>query len=364
MLHFLFASHTCRTVEFKLGGCVVEDHRIAELQYQVNQLESELQHQKGMLWIIGEMIKNATNITSFQELMKIITDMLMGVMGVSACYLWIYNEKGHYTLHLRSIFLRNKYIETNTTKLPTFLQDKKDSKPFLDLEIKTSFLEGTPLPGSRLAAPLYDFQRHSPIGFLIVEHEATNFFKETTSSLFETLAIFIGSNSLNSKLFETVTMETEKDPLTKVFNRKFLSRFLSGPSAASKPLSLCIFDVDCFKHVNDLYGHEKGDDVLMAIAEAASQIVVPLGGKVIRYGGDEFVLLIDLPLQDAIPILHKVRTLIPTLSVMDNLASPVTITMGVAEYPGNTANVHNLLAIADSALLRGKALGKNVLEVG
>lgn len=337
--------------------------KIAELESQITLLESELQHQKGMFWIIGEIIKNATNIASFQELMKIITDMLMGVMGVSACYLWIYNGPDEYTLHFRSIFLRNKYMEVDTSKLPTFLGASKDSKPFLDLDIKTPLVEGTPLPGSRLAAPLYDFQRKSPIGFLIVEHEATNFFKNTTSSLFETLAIFIGSNSLNSKLFETVTMETEKDPLTKIYNRKFLSRFLDN-YASHTPLSLCIFDIDSFKLINDLHGHEKGDDVLMAIAQAATTMLTPSGGYAIRYGGDEFVLLLKLPIEKAVPLLNKIRMAIPTLSVMDSLSSPVTITMGVAEYPANTASVHNLLALADSALLRGKALGKNVLEVG
>ena len=343
---------------------IVENSQIVDLKSQINQLQTELQHQKGMLWIIGEIIKNATNISSFQELMKIITDMLMGVMGVSACYLWIYNDDDNYTLHLRSIFLRNKYIETKTNHIPKFLESQKDSQPFLDLNIKTPLIEGTPLPGSRLAAPLYDFQRQSPIGFLILEHEAMSFFNESTSSLFETLAIFIGSNSLNSKLFETVTMETEKDPLTKAFNRKYLSRFLSEIYTSTNPLSLCIFDIDSFKVVNDVYGHEKGDDVLVAISKAASSIIVPLGGKVIRYGGDEFLLLLELPVQSAIPILHKVRSLIPTLPVMDDLASPVTITMGVAEYPGNTSNINNLLAIADSALLRGKLLGKNVVEVG
>lgn len=341
----------------------MENRKIAELQAQINQLQSELQHQKGMFWIIGEIIKKATNISSFQELMKIITDMLMGVMGVSACYLWIYNGPDEYTLHFRSIFLRNKYMEANTSHLPKFLESSEDSKPFLDLDIKTPILKGTPLPGSRLAAPLYDFQRKSPIGFLIVEHEATNFFKNTTSSLFETLAVFIGSNSLNSKLFETVTLETEKDPLTKVFNRKYLARYLANYKS-SKPLSLCIFDVDSFKLVNDIHGHEKGDAVLIAIAEAATKILSPYGGHVIRYGGDEFILLLNLPAQQAQPILNDLRTLIPTLSVMAELESPATITMGIAEYPGNTTNINNLVALADNALLRGKSLGKNVLEVG
>ena len=146
----------------------MESNKIANLEYQISLLQSELQHQKGILWIIGEIIKNATNIASFQELMKIITDMLMGVMGVSACYLWIYNSEDNYTLHYRSIFMRNKYTEVNTSYIPSFLKDVADSKPFLDTNIKTPLIKGTQLPGSRLAAPLYDFQRNSPIGFLVV----------------------------------------------------------------------------------------------------------------------------------------------------------------------------------------------------
>ena len=341
----------------------MENQKIADLQNQINQLQSELQHQKGMIWIIGEIIKKATNISSFQDLMKIVTDMLMGVMGVSACYLWVYNEDNNYTLHLRSIFLRNKYIETTIDNIPQFLRDKTDSKPFLDTDIKTPIIEGTPLPGSRLAAPLYDFQRQSLIGFLIVEHEATNFFKDSTSALFETLAILIGSNSLNSKLFETVSMETEKDPLTKVYNRKFLSRFLSEPYISSEPLSLCIFDIDSFKLVNDVYGHEKGDELLIAIADITSSIIEPLGGKVIRYGGDEFIILLNMSLSESTPILHRIRISVPSLPIMDGLTTPVTITMGASEYPGKTTNIQNLLALADNALLRGKALGKNVLEL-
>lgn len=347
-----------------LGGHKLENNKIADLQSQINQLQSELQHQKGMLWIIGEIIKNATNIASFHELMKIITDMLMGVMGVCSCYLWIYTGDGNYSLHFRSIFLKNKYIEVQTDYLPDFLKDATGSKPFQDPNITAPLIKSTPLPGSRLAAPLYDFQRNLPIGFLVVEHRAPNFFKDTTSSLFETLAIFIGSNSHNSKLFENIAMEVEKDPLTKILNRKFLTRFLSEQYASSLPLTLCIFDVDSFKFVNDLHGHEKGDEVLIDIATAANDIVKPFNGKAIRYGGDEFVILLNLPLKASLPILNNLRTLVPTLSVMGELTHPVTITMGVAEYPGHTSDINNLLTIADAALLCGKDAGKNVLEIG
>lgn len=59
----------------------MESNQIKQMQSQIVQLNSELDHQKGMLWIIGEIIKNATHIKTFRELMKLITDMLMGGYG-------------------------------------------------------------------------------------------------------------------------------------------------------------------------------------------------------------------------------------------------------------------------------------------
>lgn len=285
-------------------------------------------------------------------------------MGVSSCYIWVYNGDHQCTLHYRSIFSKNIYHEVVVDHIPVFLNHTEESKPFLDLDIHTPLINATPLPGSRLAIPLYDFQRNAPIGLLVAEHESTGFFTETTTLLFKTLAIIIGSNSHKSKLFEIVTKEAEHDPLTKVYNRKFLAQFLDKFGTKTAPLSLCIFDIDCFKFINDQYGHSLGDDVLVAIAQAAHHILAPYDGKVVRYGGDEFVLLLDLPLHQSIPILEQVRTTIAALPVVSLINSGVTITMGVAQYPYHTEDIHDLLNISDIALLRGKALGKNVLEVG
>ena len=132
----------------------MEGSRIKDMQSQINQLNSELQHQKGMLWIIGEIIRKATTITTFTELMKLITDMLMGVMGVSSCYIWVYNEDHQYTLHFRSIFSKNTYHEILVDSIPLFLNLTDEAKPFQDADIRTPLIEGAPLPGSRLAVPL------------------------------------------------------------------------------------------------------------------------------------------------------------------------------------------------------------------
>ncbi len=341
----------------------MESSKIKELESQITQLNDELQHQKGMLWVIGEIIKNSTHINAFHELMKLITDMLMGVMGVSACYIWIYSG-AQYTLHYRSVYSKNRYHEILVDCIPAFLYDIETQKPFLDTSIRTPLISETPLPNSRLAVPLFDYQGNTSIGFLVVEHNLTNFFTETTTLLFETLAIIIGSHSQKSKLFELAAQEAEHDPLTKTYNRKFLSQFLDGFESTSSPLSLCIFDVDCFKYINDSYGHSIGDDVLIAIAQAAYHILQPYKGKLIRYGGDEFVVLLELPLQKAIPVLEKIRTAIHTLPITKKIRSNISITMGVSQYPCHTKNVHKLLHLADAALLQGKSLGKDTVKIG
>lgn len=344
------------------GESKLEQNKIAQMQYEIDRLNTELQHQKGMLWMIGEIIKNATSIDTFRELMKLITDMLMGVMGVSSCYIWVHNTNHQYTLHFRSIFLKNKYTEVVVDSIPLFLQEVEEFSPFQDLDIRTPLIESTPLPGSRLAVPLYDFELNMPVGFLVVEHDSTNFFTEITTLLFKTLAIIIGSNSQKSKLFEIATKEAEHDPLTKIYNRKFLNTFLSKFKATDTPLSLCIFDIDCFKNINDTYGHTTGDNVLIALAQTAHRIVKPYNGKVIRYGGDEFVILLDLTLEKSIPILEQIRTQINNLPITKQIKSGITITMGVSQYPYHTNNVSELLALSDTALLRGKDLGKDVLK--
>ncbi|HHT97579.1 MAG TPA: GGDEF domain-containing protein [Clostridiales bacterium] len=341
----------------------MESNKVAQMQYQIDQLNTELQHQKGMLWMIGEIIKNATSIDTFRELMKLITDMLMGVMGVSSCYIWVHNTSHQYTLHFRSIFLKNKYTEVVVDSIPIFLKEVEEFKPFQDLDIRTPLIESTPLPSSRLAVPLYDFELNVPVGFLVVEHASTNFFTETTTLLFKTLAIIIGSNSQKSKLFEIATKEAEHDPLTKIYNRKFLSKFLDKFEATGAPLSLCILDIDSFKNINDTYGHTTGDDVLIAIAQTTHHIVKPYNGKAIRYGGDEFVILLDLPLQESIPILEQIRTKISELPITEQISNGITVTMGVSQYPYHTDNINHLLSLSDTALLQGKALGKDILKI-
>src|SRR5205085_212 len=121
------------------------------------------------------------------------------------------------------------------------------------------------------------------------------------------------------------------DPLTGLGNHRHfherLQRELVAAEEAGGVLSLCLVDIDDFKHVNDLYGHPVGDRVLSEIALRLRQ-----GGEAFRLGGDEFAVL--LPEQAEAAALDTAASIADRLRGLQlELTEPVTVSVGVATYP-------------------------------
>jgi diguanylate cyclase (GGDEF)-like protein len=329
---------------------------------QINELEKELQEQRGMLWVLGEMMKVAHNISSFEELMKDITDMLMGVTGVSACYLWAFDGP-NLKLYFRHTELENKFLIQEVVSLPDSIQNLMATKLFKKEEITHSFIQNRKTIGSRLAVPLMDFATNRSLGILVLEHPQEEFFTENKSVFFEVLGTFIASHTKNSKLLENASRNSEKDPLTGVFNRRYLQRYIGEGTSHTHHITVAIIDADNFKKVNDQQGHLKGDEVLKAIANQAACVLKEVNGQIARYGGDEFVLVVPAPLQEALPILENLKNAIHTIPLLQQLEIPVTVTMGVAAYPEIVELPELLIQKADEALLQAKTDGKNKIRI-
>jgi diguanylate cyclase (GGDEF)-like protein len=122
-----------------------------------------------------------------------------------------------------------------------------------------------------------------------------------------------------------------------------------------RPLSALMLDLDHFKQVNDLHGHDIGDEILKAVATE----IAPLPGIAGRLGGEEFVLLPPMRLEDAIEMADSVRQAIGELATsVPNSTVTVTCSIGVAEWvPGDT--IDTLLRRADVSLYEAKHLGRN-----
>jgi two-component system cell cycle response regulator len=169
------------------------------------------------------------------------------------------------------------------------------------------------------------------------------------------------SNELLKELSNT-------DPLTHLHNRRYLTEVLGREIQRAERnkefLTLIILDIDHFKRVNDTYGHQNGDVVLVAVAEV---IRTGLRGYDLaaRYGGEEFMLVLpDTSLSGGVTVAERLRGAVQTFSFsppLDNLA--VTVSLGVATFPSALVDsIDSLIEQADEALYRAKQNGRNRVE--
>jgi diguanylate cyclase (GGDEF)-like protein len=169
----------------------------------------------------------------------------------------------------------------------------------------------------------------------------------------------------NVRLRETLRGQSIRDPLTGLFNRRYmeetLDRELSRAQRERRPLSLILLDIDRFKHFNDSFGHEAGDTVLAslgALLRSASRVA----DVACRYGGEEFVLILpEASLPDAWRRAEEIRDAIRGLRVTHGgrPLEGVRCSMGVAGFPEHGDGGGALLRAADAALYRAKREGRD-----
>jgi diguanylate cyclase (GGDEF)-like protein len=145
------------------------------------------------------------------------------------------------------------------------------------------------------------------------------------------------------------------DNLTGLGNHRAYQATLRERIAAAQhdraEFSLCIVDVDDFKRINDTYGHQVGDDVLIALAEILRSA---RDGAAFRCGGDEFALLFAGDGTNAFERITEVQDAVAALGF-----TPVTISVGIAGYPSQASDADALQRMADGALYWSKHHGKN-----
>jgi len=130
-----------------------------------------------------------------------------------------------------------------------------------------------------------------------------------------------------------------------------LRNSISDAERDGTEFSLCIVDVDDFKRINDTYGHQVGDDVLVALAEILSNA---RDGEAFRCGGDEFALLFAGDGTGAFEQITDVQEAVAGLGL-----TPVTISVGIASFPAQADDADGLQRMADGALYWSKHHGKN-----
>lgn len=156
-----------------------------------------------------------------------------------------------------------------------------------------------------------------------------------------------------------------RDPLTGLYNRRFLedelSRQLGHVRRLGQPLAVAMLDLDHFRDYNELYGHLAGDLVLRSLA-VLLQGFRQASDVPCRYGGEEFVLIMPAaPATEAVARLEPLRCRLVETGIYHEgrLLQPVSVSIGVAEFPADGDSPEALLDAADAAMYRSKRSGRN-----
>ncbi len=170
----------------------------------------------------------------------------------------------------------------------------------------------------------------------------------------------------NAELFERTKLLAITDVLTNIYNRRHFENIfetvMNEAREKKRPISVCMADIDYFKHYNDLNGHPAGDYALKKIAEIMRKNVK--GSDIVaRYGGEEFILVFpDTTKANALSLCETIRQFIKDFHFNNEENQPngdLTISMGISSYPEDGEIGEELIKKADFALYKAKELGRN-----
>lgn len=199
------------------------------------------------------------------------------------------------------------------------------------------------------------------------QNSQVNWFTDEKRQLIYSVKDVLSLALSNMKLQSTLRQQSIRDPLTGLYNRRYLEetleRELQRAGRSQEPVSLLMLDVDHFKDYNDTLGHPAADAVLAELGQLLKNSF--RGGDVAcRYGGEEFIILLpqtDLGtgVQRGNQLLESVRSM--NVSYQGKILARITVSIGAAVYPDHGHTVEELIHRADEALYQAKQTGRDRL---
>jgi len=164
---------------------------------------------------------------------------------------------------------------------------------------------------------------------------------------------------------EELKQQALYDPVTNLYNRTQLLKHVTSRRTsprANMQTSLLFLDLDNFKAINDHYGHEKGDEVLKAVGKRLEKALRD-EDIVARYGGDEFVVVCDYPVEDTYTIAQRILSAVKAQFSLNGTSLSLTTSIGIVRDISEYADVDAVLRAADKAMYLAKDRGKNQFDV-
>ncbi len=207
--------------------------------------------------------------------------------------------------------------------------------------------------------------------FEVINVENQEFFREKYLPLLEILGDYVAIAVDNVQNLQKLQARTFIDEVTGFYNTRYLAvkldKFIGDILAReNKELSVVFLDLDNFKHVVDTHGHLKGTKVLGEVARVIHGVLSP-EDSLVRYGGDEFIVLLPNRSQDrALGLVRRMRQALKGFAFLaeEGLNLKLTASFGIATLPQDAKDKETLLLIADRAMYGSKGRGKDCIVMG
>lgn len=218
-------------------------------------------------------------------------------------------------------------------------------------------------PAETLCVPM--MAQGETMGLLYLCSPNAGEFSESNHQLARTVSEHLSLALANLKLRETLHNQSIRDPLTGLFNRRYmeesLQREIYRADRGKHPLGIVMIDVDHFKRFNDTWGHEAGDLVLRELSRFL-QGSIRASDIACRYGGEELTLIFpEMTLEETCQRAEEIRQGVKQfdLKYHESSLGAITISLGVACFPLHGKTSDSLIQMADAALYRAKYEGRD-----
>lgn len=324
-----------------------KEELILEQNKRIIDLEKENDEKGSFLWVFGEIVKYSSKLKSEKELASLILDMLIGIFGLQSCSISLKQADEEYNVYSINNELKNKFKMLKNQEIDEKFKSLKKVKLINREDYSVVYL------------PIYNYMNEEQIGFLSAK-SYNNFFNKTKLEFFETLTVQLSNIFINSRMHKKIMELSNKDILTSCYNRRYLDDLKEYHDAQS--ITYILVDLDNFKTVNDTLGHEQGDELLINIASLALDFFEKYHGRVIRYGGDEFIIILEKNYEESLRLLKEFRDVFLQNSFLSSFIVDVTASFGIANYPKHAQSLDSLLTKADRALYLAKESGRNQIR--
>jgi diguanylate cyclase (GGDEF)-like protein len=316
------------------------------------------------IFVLNELTQALSSTLSLEESLATIASKLAKIVSFTTCVIYLYLEDSRCVRAECVGGANEQALKGHTLEIDNSLSGwvVMESEPV----INANALHDLGLVEKNLAVRL----ENALVYPLIIENKCSGTislysaegsrFKQDDLRIVATVAAKAAAAIQNAMRFEEARTMALTDPLTLLPNLRYLHHFFEKEIAKAKlqkyPISVMGMDLDGFKAVNDRYGHQVGDQILVEVARILRGV---FRGEdlVVRHGGDEFfAALIQIERRDALQLMERIQNTVDglRLEITPGNFAQIGISIGYASYPDDGDTVEQLIKKADHAMYRNK----------